>query len=73
MIVGGKAVKNECLSRFCQVLTLTSTTVDEAKFLAFLHRIAALGGGSIKVEDLTGNKATITLPVNKGPDADKGS
>jgi hypothetical protein len=71
MIVGGKAVKKECLSKFCQVLTLTATTADEARFLAFLHRITALGGGSIKVEDLIGNKASIVLPVNEGPNVSK--
>jgi hypothetical protein len=66
MIVEGKAVKDQCLSQYCQSLKLTATTPQQAQFLAFLHRIIALGGGSVTVDSLTGAKVTLHLPLNTG-------
>lgn len=58
MIVEGKAVKNQCLSRYCQVLKLTATDVNQARFLAHVHRVIALGGGKVEVTDSTGQASS---------------
>ncbi len=64
MIVEAKAVKKQCLSQYCQVVKLTATTVDQARFLAHLHRIIALGGGKVEVTDNTGNSSSFLCQPN---------